>query len=132
MLPELTPAEPPVTPATGTVENPPPAQPRIDNAPRVIQLIAQAARALQDRPVDVTLDLLRRNIDMLASQLRELGYKDLSFSFAGEGEGFGSSEDHGNDRQTPAPGDPVSPDETPQFTPMQIAVTDAGGIDIRL
>ncbi len=97
-MPALSFAELSVTPANATVEILPPIHPRFDHAPRVIQVIADAARALQDRPVEVTLnpeelgrvrltlrsvdgsmsvsvaverpetlDLLRRNIDMLAS-----------------------------------------------------------------
>ena len=144
-------------------ENLPPIQPRIDHAPRVIQVIADAARALQDRPVEVTLnpvelgrvrltlqsvdgamsvavaverpetlDLLRRNIDMLASQLRELGYKELSFSFASHGKSFGRNRDHGSDHQMLAENDPASSHEAPPARPMKISVTDTGGIDIRL
>ena len=159
-MPALSFAELSVTPANATAEILPPIQPRIDHAPRVIQVIAEAARALQDRPVEVTLnpeelgrvrltlrsvdgsmsvsvaverpetlDLLRRNIDMLASQLRELGYKDLSFSFAGHGESFGSSEEHRGDHELPTTDEPQEP---PHPSPMQLSVTDTGGIDIRL
>jgi len=91
------------------------AQSAIDHAPRIIQMIAESARALQDKPVELTLspeelgkvrltlqagdgsmivaisaeraetlELLRRNIDQLAAQFREIGFQDLSFQFSGE------------------------------------------------
>ena len=47
-----------------------------------------------------TLELMRRHIDMLASQLRDIGYKDVTFSFAGHGQS-GAHDD--ND----PPGNPV-------------------------
>jgi flagellar hook-length control protein FliK len=34
-----------------------------------------------------TLDLLRRNIDLLSADLRELGYESIDFSFQGDGAG---------------------------------------------
>lgn len=162
-MPELTFAELATVPGSTVPENLPPIHPRIDHAPRVIQVIADAARALQDRPIEVTLnpeelgrvrltlrsvdgsmsvsvaverpetlDLLRRNIDMLASQLRELGYKDLSFSFASQGESFDRTKDHDSDHQMFAENNPVSPHEAPPQGLMRISVTDTGGIDIRL
>ena len=151
-----------VTPTSVTGPNPPLAQPLINHAPRVIQVIAEAARALQDRPVEVTLnpeelgrvrltlhsvegsmsvsvaverpetlDLLRRNIEMLASQLRELGYKNLSFSFAGQGDNFGSDQDQRDDTQNPGADDPVSAVPAPQPDRARIIVGYAGGVDIR-
>jgi flagellar hook-length control protein FliK len=162
-MPELVFGELALVAATATAPNSPSAQPPIDHAHRVIQVIAQAARALQDRPVEVTLnpeelgrvrltlhsvdgsmsvavaverpetlDLLRRNIDLLASQLRELGYKNLSFSFAGQGDNFASSQDQRDDKQSQSTDDPVSPLQAPQPNRARIIVGHSGGVDIRL
>ena len=88
-----------------------------DYSPRIIQMIVESARALVDKPVELTLspeelgkvkltlqsgegsmtvaisaersetlELLRRNIDQLAAQFREIGYQDLSFQFSGQGD----------------------------------------------
>jgi len=74
---------------------------------------------------------LRRNIEMLASQLRELGYKNLSFSFAGQGDNFGGNQDQRDDIQTNGADDPVSAVPAPQPDRARIVVGHAGGVDIR-
>ena len=40
-----------------------------------------------------TLDLLRRNIDLLGADLRALGYESVDFSFQGGGSGGGAGAD---------------------------------------
>ncbi|PKP73668.1 MAG: hypothetical protein CVT84_12370 [Alphaproteobacteria bacterium HGW-Alphaproteobacteria-6] len=80
-----------------------------------------------DRPE--TLELLRRHIGILAQDFRDLGFANLSFSFAGGGDPQGAEVQSG----------PTTPDrndgETAARTPSPIASTDrtgAGGLDLRL
>ena len=83
-----------------------------------------------DRPE--TLDLLRRNIDSLAQDFRDLGYQDLTFSFGQER----------NPRQSPDAGPLIALAET-DAPPAPAAigapghdrtrlVADGGGLDLRL
>ena len=83
-----------------------------------------------DRPE--TLDLLRRNIDSLAQDFRDLGYQDLTFSFGQER----------NPRQSPDAGPLIAVAET-DAPPAPAAigapghdrtrlVADGGGLDLRL
>lgn len=70
-----------------------------------------------------TLDLLRRNIELLAQDLRDAGFQSLSFSFGG-----------GQDRPDAAPARPAVFAEAPlaapeAATPIRIA---AAGLDLRL
>lgn len=108
------------------------AQSLAEHAPRVIETIAHAARALVDRPVELalnpeelgrirmtlqatdggmsvqltverpeTLELLRRNIDLLAAELRQAGYERLSFGFTGDQQAGG--------QPMPRPASPAAP-----------------------
>jgi len=80
-----------------------------------------------DRPE--TTELLRRNIEMLANEFRELGYTSISFTFSGS--------DSGRDGATTSGGkaDPdllqESPDH-PNPTPIRRSIPLNGGIDLRL
>ncbi|MFV2001870.1 MAG: flagellar hook-length control protein FliK [Paracoccaceae bacterium] len=151
----------PVAPAPTTdITSPAPARP--EPPPRFVQIIAEAARALTDRPVELTLhprelgrvrltltvadgtmavsvaveraetlDLLRRNIDILASQLRDLGYNSLSFSFARQGDGSGGQQERHADPHQPPPTQAAEP-ETPAPRTHRLEISSSGGIDIRL
>ena len=75
-----------------------------------------------------TLDLMRRNIDMLESDLRDQGFQDLSFSFGQDG-----AREHANNDGSKAR------DEAPKISPsvrVDIAASPAtvsdGRLDIRL
>ncbi len=143
---------------------------RNDAVPRAVEQVAQAAAALGERPVELTLspeslgrvrlalqaldggmavsvtaerpetlDFLRRHIDLLATQLRELGYDRLSFAFSGEGQSPGNGSAGGNDPPPARTGDAGSgtsdrPGETPETspTPLRLALDSGRGIDIRL
>ena len=56
-----------------------------------------------------TLDLVRRNIEMLENDLKQRGFADLSFSFGAEGE---SSDDWEDQRQSTHRRDPAAHQET--------------------
>jgi flagellar hook-length control protein FliK len=79
-----------------------------------------------------TLDLMRRNIDTLAAEFREMGFKDVSFSFSQQGgQGFEDGEpgqSGGQDRMASEPQDPLA--ETSD--PVRIALDGSGGVDLRL
>ena len=138
---------------------------RLDLSRHVAQQVADVARMMPDRPVELTLnpeelgrlrmtftvdggsmavavtaerpetmDLLRRHIDALAQELREIGYEDVSFDFAqgghAQGEGdqdtgsalsFGDAEGAGDLALTDAPNAPV-----------RLSLGHGGGMDIRL
>jgi hypothetical protein len=77
-----------------------------------------------------TLDLLRRHIDLLASELRQQGFTDLSFSF-GQG---GTSTDGA---YLPAGGgsdavDPTTTDDLSAIQPESGRSRGAGGLDLRI
>lgn len=80
-----------------------------------------------DRPE--TTELLRRNIEMLANEFRELGYTSISFTFSGS--------DSGRDGAMTSGGkaDPdllqESPDH-PNPTPIRRSIPLNGGVDLRL
>ena len=130
---------------------------------RTIQLITQAASALQDGPVELTLnpeelgrvrmtlrsgegtmmvtitverpetlDLLRRNIDQLGNQLRDIGYHDLTFEFAGQGGEFSDDPDDSTNQKHNQPDGYPQAEETKSPDPVQIVFAHEGGIDVRL
>jgi hypothetical protein len=83
---------------------------------------------LADRPE--TLDLLRRNIDQLAQDFRDLGFHDLSFSF-GDRPGPHSPE-HIRD-EAGGEDDPDGLAASPtRARPMRAAPAADGGLDLRL
>ena len=71
-----------------------------------------------------TSDLLRRNLDLLAQDLKSLGYTQVSFDF---GKRSDSPPDHRNGRETQSEPEPVTPD-LPDAPPQ----VSRHGIDIRL
>jgi flagellar hook-length control protein FliK len=126
-----------------------------------IQAISQAAAALQNRPVELTLqpeelgrvrltlragdgsmavaiaverpetlDLLRRHIDQLANQLRDIGYQNLTFEFAGQGQQFGDR-DFG-DSQARADDKATSTNQTRSVDTLRLIVGADSGLDIRV
>jgi len=81
-----------------------------------------------------TLDLLRRNIDLLGADLRELGYENVDFSFQGDFQGNGTGD--GPRDRPPREGTraadtgPARPAGSP--TAGGTADRSGSGIDIRL
>jgi len=135
---------------------------RADHSPRVIQMIADAARVLHDKPVEITLspeelgkvrltmlpsdtamtvhvsverpetlELLRRNIELLASELRDLGFEDISFDFANQNDTGAGREDDPSKGNTEGPNMPIVA-EDPSKQPQRIYLGEGVGIDIRL
>jgi len=75
-----------------------------------------------------TLDLLRRNIDLLADQLSDIGYETLSFEFVEDdrqSDAFLRDSEH----QGPETGEEDRPIEIAQV--QRIAVLPADGVDLR-
>ena len=79
-----------------------------------------------DRPQ--TLDLMRRNIDQLAQEFRDLGYQNLNFSFA-QNHDQRHDQPRGDDRPENLPPEPWwSP---PGFS-APVSSRENGGVDLRL
>ncbi len=83
-----------------------------------------------------TLDLMRRNIDLLGQELRRLGYGSVDFSFGDGRSGTGGAQTSDNARTAPAEsGEPGAVDD-PTDAALRPARArsghKAGGIDIRL
>jgi flagellar hook-length control protein FliK len=79
-----------------------------------------------------TLDLMRRNIDTLAAEFREMGFQDVSFSFSQQGEqGFedGTPGQSGSQNQASSEQQNSSADTV---DPVRIALDGSGGVDLRL
>lgn len=75
-----------------------------------------------------TADLLRRHIEMLSQEFRQLGYRDISFSFAG---GHARHDGQGPDETAPPPAEPLAAEPVADSaSPLRIALSD--GVDIRL
>ena len=128
------------------------------------QQVADVARMMPDRPVELTLspeelgrlrltfnvdggamavavtaerpetmDLLRRHIDMLAQELRDIGYDDVSFDFGqrdgsqAQGEG---AETGVTGHEPPSPALESSTEAAP--TAVRLDLTATSGMDIRL
>ena len=81
-----------------------------------------------------TLDLLRRNIDLLGAQLRGLGYENVDFSFQGDGAGAqGGRPDTGTAAAGPQEVDEAAPRRTLPPRPEDgLNGSAGGGIDLRL
>ncbi|MCP5037090.1 MAG: flagellar hook-length control protein FliK [Rhodobacteraceae bacterium] len=150
---------------TANVENPAIRQePAL--ARHVAAQIAEIARPLPDRPVDLalnpeelgrirlafviesgalsvlvhaerpeTLDLLRRHIESLAQELRDIGYRDVSFGF-GQGDGNTDAQGFG---QFPGGGTSAEVEDSPDINTATEALHTAplsadtsAGVDLRL
>jgi flagellar hook-length control protein FliK len=72
-----------------------------------------------------TQDLLRRHIDILAQEFRQLGYTSISFSFG---------EQKGQARDAPAPDDPPVEPEVQDTVPIALPAPEhaATGLDLRI
>ena len=85
-----------------------------------------------DRPE--TLDLLRRHVDLLAEDLRAMGWSDLSFQF---GAGGRSPEDRGKDERGPSDpasgpvGHPAGASQELRSAGGEIRALSAGRLDLR-
>lgn len=138
---------------------------RMDLPRHVALQVADVARMMPDRPVELTLnpeelgrlrmtftvdggsmavavtaerpetmDLLRRHIDALAQELREIGYEDVSFDFAQGGDARGDGSSSGTDSPSFADMDGASAlhlTDSPN-APARLSLGHGGGIDIRL
>ncbi|AKS47815.1 hook-length control protein FliK [Octadecabacter temperatus] len=80
---------------------------------------------LSERPE--TTDLMRRNIEHLARELREMGYENPSFTF-GE-QPSGSNGTWNDEHQEPAP---ENPNDTSKPPVPSMRVTLTGGLDLKL
>lgn len=79
-----------------------------------------------------TLDLMRRNIDTLAQEFRDIGYEDISFSFEQQShESAGESQDEAPSYHTPKL-EPASPQAPEPQSPYQISLSPTDRIDIRV
>ncbi len=79
-----------------------------------------------DRPE--TIDLMRRHIDQLVQDFRDLGFTDVSFSFSRDDTASGGQ------RPEPEPGDPAAApaaDSPPRSDPAPAGAS-RGGLDLRL
>ncbi|WP_074644400.1 flagellar hook-length control protein FliK [Celeribacter baekdonensis] len=140
---------------------------KADLPTRVAMQLADAARQLPDRPVEITLspeelgkvrlsfqlsengamhvviaaeraetlDLLRRNIDSLMTEFRDLGYENSGFSFqsfdqgsqGGDQQKFDSSEGTSAESLNAMP-----PAPNPQIQPVRLSLDATSGMDLRL
>ena len=75
-----------------------------------------------------TAELMRRNVESLAREFRDLGYDSVSFSFEDPPEQSGDQPDERAAQDTGA--DPASPDPTPAAPITTVALR--GGLDLKL
>lgn len=137
---------------------------RTDVPRHMAQQIAEVARMMPDRPVELTLspeelgrlrmtftvegntlsvalsaerpetmDLMRRHIDALAQELREIGYDDVSFDFTQGGSSDSQKGDESGSEAGFATSDwsDTTADTLPP-APARLDLTGSGGMDIRL
>ena len=78
-----------------------------------------------------TIDLMRRNISSLESAFQAIGYNDIAFSFAGDGD---AGSDTGPDQNAPTEPDLLTQTEatTAQVAQIRLRSGAANGLDIRL
>lgn len=74
-----------------------------------------------------TMDLLRRHIETLAQEFRDMGYKDVNFDFSRSGQG-----NSGNTDSNPDDPDSQTQTETQTLTPVQLSLEPSTGLDLRL
>ncbi|WP_300515740.1 flagellar hook-length control protein FliK [Aliiroseovarius sp.] len=138
--------------------------PRADLSRHLAQQVADVARMMPDRPVELTLspeelgrlrltftvdggtmavavnaerpetmDLLRRNIDALAQELREIGYDEVNFDFTQGGNARGGNDDGASSAQFSGSDEGArSSASEPPPDPARLTLGPTGGIDIRL
>ena len=126
----------------------------------VAQQLADVARQMPDRPVELalnpeelgrvrltftatdggihvavmaergeTMDLLRRHIETLAQEFREMGYKDVNFEFSHNGQKDAQNDE--SDGQNDADSD-ATPAQTQTLVPVQLSLEPPAGLDLRL
>lgn len=80
---------------------------------------------LAERPE--TADLMRRNLDILAREFRDLGHENLSFTFGDQPDGSDQPSGHGpqSDLET-------DPNAIPDAAPISVALALSGGLDLKL
>lgn len=76
-----------------------------------------------------TMDLLRRHIETLAQEFREMGYKDVNFEFAKNG--HNDAQKGETDAQSRAEPD-AEPTQTQSLAPVQLSLEPSAGLDLRL
>ncbi|WP_460272875.1 flagellar hook-length control protein FliK [Celeribacter sp. ULVN23_4] len=137
---------------------------RLEWSPRLAAQIAEAARQIPDRPVEITLspeelgkvrlsfhlsengamqvviaaeradtlDLLRRNVESLSGEFRDLGYSDSGFTFQNFDQGAGQQAATFEEVQSSAalPSDLI--DTMPLQTPVRLSLGSSSGMDLRL
>ncbi|UWQ04899.1 flagellar hook-length control protein FliK [Aliiroseovarius crassostreae] len=133
--------------------------------PRHVALqLADVARKMPDRPVELTLspeelgklrltfsgdlsamtiavnverpetlDLMRRHIDLLAQEMRDIGYGEITFSFTQSGAGGKKGGQSFTDHAPSSSGDVTDKGHVPdKAEPVHLNVMTRSGIDIRL
>lgn len=126
----------------------------------VAQQLADAARQMPDRPVELalnpeelgrvrltftstdtgihiavmaergeTMDLLRRHIDTLAQEFREMGYKDVNFEFSRDGQSEAGNDESNAQNNAEHEGRGV---DAEALAPVQLSLEPSNGLDLRL
>lgn len=75
-----------------------------------------------------TMDLMRRHIETLAQEFREMGYKDVNFEFSHDGQK--AATDAESKDQNRADSDATT--TQPQIAPVQLSLEPSAGLDLRL
>ncbi|GEM_PF-1580192 len=76
-----------------------------------------------------TMDLLRRHIETLAQEFRELGYKDVNFAFSQNGQNEAQNDGSDNQDNTESESAPAQPNP---LAPVQLSLEPSAGLDLRL
>lgn len=156
--PDLFPVETRPIDSTGTRLDTITTRPEV--ARHVAQQLAEVARQMPDRPIELalnpeelgrvrltftmtdggisvaviaergeTMDLLRRHIDTLAQEFRDMGYKDVNFEFSRNGQGDTGQGDTNHDHSANSD---TSPTDTEALAPVQLSLEPSTGLDLRL
>ena len=76
-----------------------------------------------------TMDLMRRHIETLAQEFRDMGYSDVKFQFSQNGQGESGG---GNSTPDRNPAENLSQQETETITPAKLTLEPPAGLDLRL
>jgi flagellar hook-length control protein FliK len=76
-----------------------------------------------------TMDILRRNIETLAQEFRELGHKDVNFNFSSNSQ---KNDEQNSDDSDAGNSSEIEHLETDQLEPARISLGQMNGLDIRL
>ena len=77
-----------------------------------------------------TMDLMRRHIETLAQEFRDLGYADVGFQFSQNGQG-GADQDSANAQTRPSTVQATMP-EIESTIPAKVSLEPSSGLDLRL